>query len=171
MRHTPIDIVNTQFPKGVRGYRCEAVRRFLSEVADEFESVIRDRAALLEQVETLRQQIDRYTAMETAIKNAAVTAERNADQTRANAQEEAKIILRDAEQKGRDMIAEATGETARIRVQIDRLRAERDRFVAEYSARLRAELALLDKTANEAADQPAEESGTANDDLDSERVA
>jgi cell division initiation protein len=144
MRHTPIDIVNMQFPKGVRGYKCEPVRRFLGQVADDLESVIRERAALLEQVETLKRDLDRYAAMETALKNAAVTAERNADQTRANAQEEAKSILREAEQKGRDMIAEATHEAARVRVEIDRLRAERDRFVAEYGARLRAELQLLE---------------------------
>ena len=163
MRHTPIDIVNLQFPRAVRGYQCEPVRRFLAEVADDLESVIRDRAELIEQVEALKEQVDRFTAMETAIKSAAITAERNADQTRENARQQAENTLREAELHGREILADARRESAQLRAEIDRLRAERDRFIFEYTARLRAELELFERLRAESTDAEPEATASASE--------
>ena len=163
MRQTPIDIVNKRFPRGFRGFQSDAVQRYLIEVADDYESVLRERAALIEQVETLKGQLDRYSAMETTIKSAAITADRNADQTRENARQEAANTVRAGQQQANQIIADAERESVGIRAELDRLHVERDRFVIDYMARLRAELDMLERYMQDTPPQTADVSPSADE--------
>ena len=53
MAMTPVEIRHVQLGRSLRGYRRETVDRLLSEVADSFEDVWRERADLADRVEQL----------------------------------------------------------------------------------------------------------------------
>lgn len=169
MTIAPIDITNAarRFRRCFRGYKVTEVEHFLAQLAGELEALLADKAALEEKVEALQQRLDTYYEMEELLKSAVVTAEKAAQEKRENAKREAELIVAEANQKRSRILDEAHAQARGVREEIERLRAERDRFAAQMRSTLEAELSLLDsghvvvqdRTEKSEVDEPATPSG------------
>jgi cell division initiation protein len=145
MELTQIDVLHTQFKRGVRGYSCAQVDSFLREVAASIETYSTERAQLRDKVESLTSEVDRCRQIESTMNSALVLAQKTADELKANAHREAEVILREAEQAGGRRAAEANEELVELQSQIRTLREERDRLESEFRAFVRSCSEWLDR--------------------------
>ena len=116
------------------GYRRADVDTLLDEATNAYEAVWRERADLDDQVHSLEQELDRHRETEQAMREALITAEKAADERRAQAARDAELTVREAEGKAREILHGAYAERERVRQETDRLRSEE----ADFRMRLRA---------------------------------
>lgn len=143
MALTPTDIHNKEFHRGFRGYTEEEVDEFLDEVVREFESLLRERDQMRQQLEEADQNLSRFHQLEEHLQRALVVAEQAADALRQNAQREADLVIREAQQR-----ADQIQEQARVQVrEVERDLVDRQRELEVWKAKVRSllesELTLL----------------------------
>lgn len=97
MRIAPLDLRQQRFKKSVRGFDPTEVVAFLTEAADDYEHALRE-------IDRLRQDLTRMEALladhrerEANLRNTLLTAQRLADDMKEAAQNEAKMIVREAQ--------------------------------------------------------------------------
>jgi cell division initiation protein len=112
------------------GYRRGDVDEILTGATSAYERVWQERTDLTERVHELEVELARHREAEAALRNALVSAERSAEELRAQASREADLIVRAAEQRARDIVHESYGERERVRREIDRLRGHEQQFRA-----------------------------------------
>lgn len=135
---TPLDIRRQEFRKSLRGYEPTGVEDFRVRVADELERVIREKSVLEERLAALTEQVRAYRERERAMNEALVAAQQLRADTRAAAEREAQVIVREAEAEGRRLLEEAR--TAEVAVRQQAAEAER-----QYQAYLGGFRALLER--------------------------
>jgi cell division initiation protein len=145
MALTPVELRHITFGRRLFGYRRASVDELLTEVVDSFEDVWRDRADLADKVEQLENDLVRYRELETLLRTTLVSAERAAHDMKAQAKQEATLIVGEAQ-------AEARSITRTAREQRDRMDAE----AARVRALLRTALETVEAAAPEAASEAAE---------------
>jgi len=138
MALTPVEIRHVTPPRGLRGYKRNAVDRLLMDVADSFEDVWRERADLADKVEQLEADLVRYRELEALLRTTLVSAERASAEMKEQARKQAELIMNEAH-------AEARAITRRAAVEHERLRIE--------SARMRERLRLALASVDEALDE------------------
>jgi len=139
----PIDIVNQKFRQGLRGYAQAEVDDFLGKVADAYGKALEQNERLRQELEAAGRALGQYRNAEDTIKNALVLAEKTAEQARGRAQEQASLLVREAEHQARELAAAARRELDEIAREVQDLRRERSRFEAEFRALLETYLYLL----------------------------
>ncbi|HWP30484.1 MAG TPA: DivIVA domain-containing protein [Fimbriimonadales bacterium] len=117
---TPLDIEKKEFSIGFRGYNTAEVRAFLELVAVELESCMKENKTLREKLATIETEHRQLKELEDQIQKTLLLAQSAAEETKQNARQEATLLLREAEM-----------ERARIVSEIERLKSERDAFVAQ----------------------------------------
>ncbi|MGN6377638.1 MAG: DivIVA domain-containing protein [Gaiellales bacterium] len=116
------------------GYRRTDVDSLLDEATTAYEAVWRERADLDDQVHHLEQELSRHRQNEAAMREAMLTAERAAEERRAQAARDAELTVREAETKAREILHGAYAERERVRQETERLRSEE----ADFRMRLRS---------------------------------
>jgi cell division initiation protein len=116
------------------GYRVREVDQIMIDATSAYEDVWRDRANLEDKVHELEITLGELRDTEHAMREALVSAQRTADEVRAQASKDAELIVREAEGRAREMIHKSYAEREQVRRQIERLRAEE----AQFRARLRS---------------------------------
>jgi cell division initiation protein len=144
MSLTPVEIRHVQLRRGLFGYEPQAVDRLLEEIAASFETVWRERADLRDEVEDLEAELTRHREIEGALRSTLLSAERLADDVRAQAHREAEVIIGEARARARDVTGGAEIERERIAADVRRLRTLQADLRAEYRAFLHAALERLD---------------------------
>jgi cell division initiation protein len=144
MSLTPVEIRHVTLRRGLFGYEPQAVDRLLEEVAASFENVWRERADLRDEVEDLESELSRHREIESALRSTLLSAERMADDVRAQAHREAEVIIAEARARARDVTGGAEMERERIAADVRRLRSLQADLRAEYRAFLNAALDRLD---------------------------
>jgi cell division initiation protein len=144
MSLTPVEIRHVKLRRGLFGYDQEAVDRLLDEVAASFENVWRERADLRDDVENLEGELGRHREIESALRSTLLSAERMADDVRAQAHREAEVIISEARARARDVTGGAEIERERIASEVRRLRSLQADLRSEYRAFLHAALERLD---------------------------
>ncbi|MCJ7797341.1 MAG: DivIVA domain-containing protein, partial [Thermoleophilia bacterium] len=143
MKLTPLDIRHQEFRRAMRGYSEEQVDVFLDEVADEFERLFQDNIELRERIQLLDEQVTGYENLKETLNNTLVSAQQLADSTRANANKEGELILRDAELKARGIVGEANSEKQRVQQSLIQLRQVEEDFRFKFRSLLEAHINLL----------------------------
>jgi cell division initiation protein len=138
MALTPVEIRHVSLPGGLRGYRRSGVDRLLTEIADSFEDVWRERADLADRVEQLEADLVRYRELEALLRATLVSAERASAEMKEQARKQAELVMNEAH-------AEARAITRRAAIEHERLRIE--------SARMRERLRLALASVDEALDE------------------
>jgi cell division initiation protein len=142
MSLTPVEIRHQHLPRRALGYERKATDELLTDIAASFESVWRDRADLRDEIEELESELARQKELEQTLRNTLVSAERMADEVRAQARREADVIVAEARATARDIVSGAESERERIRTEIRRLQDVETGVRADYRAFL---LAALDR--------------------------
>jgi cell division initiation protein len=148
MRISPQDIRQQQFTvKMFRGFDPQEVDAFLEDVAEEYETLLKEYQLLKEQLAAHEERQRGVTELERALQDTLVTsqrladevkaaARREADETRAAAKHASELIVREAEMRGEKVIEAAGADEARVRAEIQALKRMRRHFVEDLAATL-----------------------------------
>jgi cell division initiation protein len=139
---TPVEIRHVSLPRRPLGYDRGVTDQILTDIATSFEHVWRERADLRDELEELESELARQKELEQALRNTLLSAERMADDVRAQARREAEVIVAEARAAARDIASSAESERERIHTEIRRLRDVETGVRADYRAFL---LAALDR--------------------------
>jgi cell division initiation protein len=131
MRITPLDVRKQEFRKAMRGLDADEVYAFLSTVADEYEAVLNDNKALRERLLELDDKVQEYRSIERTLRDTLLTAERVTVEAKDNARREAVLIVKEAQLEAQKSLRDITSEGARLRQEVQRLRSQRDGYLAK----------------------------------------
>ena len=149
MSLTPVEIRHVKLRRRVGGYDRTATDALLDRVAESFEDVWRERADLRDEIERLEGELARFRELEVLLRNTLVSAERSADELRAQAHREADVILDEARVKARELGGGAENERERVRADIRRLKTVEAQMRAEYRTFLVTALDRLESDTEE----------------------
>jgi cell division initiation protein len=142
MQMTPLDIRNKQFGKGLRGYQCGEVEKFLETLSQEFESAYTENFELREKTKSLEAEISHFRQIETTLQQTLVLAQQTAEEVKQAARHEAELILKDAEQKKLASVSEAQQKWEEIQREIEDLAKKRDLLRTQLKSFLLSHLDL-----------------------------
>ena len=128
----------------MRGYDPGQVDSFLDLVADRLEAVVQEEVRLKEQVTLLRERLGGFEERERALNEALIAAQELREEARLQAEKQAGLRIREAEQHAERVVSEArrsaedseralTDLHARRASYLRGLRSLLDRFLAEVS--------------------------------------
>ncbi len=112
MKVTPLDIQHKIFPRQFRGYHPDQVNRFLDEIAETIESLVRENSGLREKVSVREDEMNNLRKAEATLTNTLISSQNFADQIKLGARQDAERILKEAELKGGEMLLHARTELA-----------------------------------------------------------
>lgn len=144
MKITPIDISGHRFAKRMRGYDPEEVRSFLNLVSSEFERIVIDSNALKEELAQIKASISDFKERERILKDTLLTAQKLAEDIKEEARKEARLIIKEAEFKGAQLLDQAARKASQLEGVIQNLRIERDGFEQRVRNAVESHLRLLD---------------------------
>jgi cell division initiation protein len=142
MQMTPLDIRNKTFRKGIRGFQCEEVEKFLESVSAEFESAYTENFELKEKLKGLETEISHYRQIENTLQQTLVLAQQTAEEVKEVARHEAALLIREAEQKKLSKVSEAQEKWEIIQEEIQGLSRKRDLLRTQLKSFLLAHLDL-----------------------------
>jgi cell division initiation protein len=144
MKITPIDISGHRFAKKMRGYDPEEVRSFLNLVSGEFEKLVIETNSQKEELAQIRASIADYKERERILKETLLTAQKLAEDIKDEARKEARLIQKEAEMKGTQLIDQAARKVTELEGVIQTLRVERDAFAQRVRSAVEQHLRVLD---------------------------
>jgi cell division initiation protein len=121
---TPVEIRHLQLRRTlVGGYRRKSVEALLSEIADSFEEVWRERADLADHLEELETEASKHRELEALLRSTLVSAERAGQDMKEQARRESDLIVHEAHAEGRRVTREAAAEKQRLEEDVRKIRA------------------------------------------------
>jgi len=124
MQLTPVEVRHFEgLRRGLLGYKRAPVHRLMDEIADSFESVWRERAELVERVETLETELGRHVELETLLRSTLVSAERASHDMRDQARRESEVIVAEANAEARRILRETISEKEQLLGDVRKIRA------------------------------------------------
>jgi cell division initiation protein len=170
MKVTPLDLRQQRFKTVMRGYDRGEVQALLLEVADDYETALRENERLRQDIAKLDAVLGEHRGQERNLRNTLLTAQKLADEIKEHAQQEAGLIVREAEGRADLLLQKAQQRLEDVQREIDGLRMKRREvetsieglvtalkntleFIREQDARARDERILLHRPRT--ADAPA----------------
>jgi len=144
---TPLDLERAQLPRGLRGYRPEAVDRLLLTASQQLEAQIIEIRRLNALLKSTEAELERFRAQESTLNSALVLAQKTGDETRASARKEAELILDEAHLQAKEIRRSAQESVRAMTWEAERLQAARDGFSSRFRALLQEHLSRLDSEA------------------------
>ena len=160
---TPVDVRRYDFGSALRGYDKTRVDQFRDEVADELERLSRVAQELEAKAKGFHEQLRAFRERDKALNDALISAQQLRAETRAQADREAQLILREARAEGDRTLEEARAEVRRLQADIDALERARRTYLAHMRSMAERHLAELQsaETASAAPARPQAEGGDA----------
>ncbi len=134
MKITPLDIRKQKFETRLRGLDADAVESFLFLVAEEMESILKEKEELKEQVGRLAAELKSFTGREKILKDTLYTAQQTADEQRRNAEKEAQTIIKQAELMSQQLVHQARDKIVAMQKDISELKLDRYNLKNEIRA-------------------------------------
>jgi len=135
MRLSPLDIRQQQFAtKMFRGFDPHEVLTFLEDVAEDYESLLRENAALKEQLTGHEDRARGLSETEKTLKDTLITTQRLAEDMKEAAKRDAQLVMREASLNADKLMEEARTEEARLRVDVQSLKRLRRQLIEELRA-------------------------------------
>ncbi len=144
MKVSPLDIRKQTFRRTLQGFSRDDVIAYLGLIADEMEAVLAENKTLSEKASSLEYQLANYREIESSLRNAMVSAERSAEETRRQHAREEDVRLRETELKVQRIVGEANDRVRDLKKDILELGKERTAFLARFRLLLETQLRMLD---------------------------
>jgi cell division initiation protein len=141
---TPLEMRQTTFGSGWRGYSREAVRSFLVEASESYELALRENERLRQDIERLHASIRQYQDLESGLKSTLVHAQKVAEDVRTNAAQEAERLVKEAQGRAELMMMAAQNRVEDAQREIDGLRMRRREAEANVESIIASLHATLD---------------------------
>lgn len=121
---TPVEIRHVELHRTwLRGYKRSGIDRLLTEIADSFEEVWRERADMADRLDELEAEATKHRELEALLRSTLVSAERAAQDMKEQARRESDLIVQEAHAEGRRITRQSTAERQRIDEETRRIRA------------------------------------------------
>jgi cell division initiation protein len=140
---TPVEIQNKAFKALGLGYDKKDVDSFLEDVVDSYEEVYRDKVELEDKVSELEEALNHYRAIEKTMQKALILAEKTAEETKANAIENARQIENDAVTKSQIILSDARRELEKINQQIINMNQTFETYKINFKNLANAQIELI----------------------------
>jgi len=140
---TPLDIRKQEFRKTLRGYDTLGVEDFQMRVADALERANRERQILEERVSALTEQLRVFREREKAMNEALVAAQQLRQDTRASAEREGQVIVREAAAEAKRLLDEARIAESAVQVKMTETERQFQQYMGGFRALLERQLAEL----------------------------
>lgn len=115
MRYTPVELRHVRLARSLfGGYKRAEADQILTDVADSFEDVWRERGELADRIEEIEKRLDEVKQRETLLASTLVAAEKTAAEAIEGAKREAEIIVAEAHQESRSITRSALNERERL---------------------------------------------------------
>jgi cell division septum initiation protein DivIVA len=123
MAYTPVELRHITLKKGVGGYKKDDVDRLITDIADSFEDVWRERADLADRVEHLESELARHRERESLLSNTLLAAERSAAEQKEDAHRKAEQVVAEAHAEARSIVRTAIADREKLLGEIRRVRS------------------------------------------------
>jgi cell division initiation protein len=152
---TPLEIQKQTFSTGLRGYKPDEVRGYLSLIAEEIERLVREVDRLERENAHIREDLDDHSQRERILKDTLLSAQKVSEEVKANARKEAELIVKDAELLADRVVGQAMTRVADIERAIQDLKIERTGLRNKLQLALQTvqQMVVLDAE-QEATDEP-----------------
>ena len=140
---TPLDLRRQEFRKTLRGYETDGVEDFRVRAADALERAIRERQVLEERVSALTEQLRVFREREKAMNEALVAAQQLRQETRAAAEREGQVIVREAQAEAKRLLDEAQAAQNAVQTKMAETERQFQQYVGGFRALLERQLAEL----------------------------
>ena len=107
MNVSPLDLRQQRFRSAFRGFDKVEVASFLAAVADDYEHALRETDRLRQDLAQMEAALNEHRELEKNLKATLLTAQKLADDIKAQADQEAKRVVREAEGRS-DLLLEKT---------------------------------------------------------------
>lgn len=144
MKLTPMDINNKEFKRVLRGYCPEEVDEFLDQIVEEYETLFKENTSLKEKLENSNDKIEHYTKIENTIQNTLLLAQNTAEQAKANAQKEADVIIKSANDTAQRILDKAHNDVIQINDEYDSVKQEFIKFRAKFRSFMNFQIDTFD---------------------------
>jgi len=125
MKVTPLDLRQQRFRSAMRGYDRDEVAAFLGEVAEDYENALREADRLRDDLARAQESLAEHREHERNLRNTLLTAQKLADEIRANAEQDSQRIVREAEGRADLLLQKAQARLEEVQREIDGLRLKR----------------------------------------------
>jgi cell division initiation protein len=138
MRVAPLDLRQQKFRTVFRGLDRTEVVAFLTEAADDYEHALREIDRLRQDLQRMEGLLGEHRERESNLRNTLLTAQRLADEIKDAAQNEAKMIVREAEGRADLLLQRAQGRLGEVERDINELRLRRRDVEGSLEASIQA---------------------------------
>jgi DivIVA domain-containing protein len=141
---TPQDVRTHDFARAVRGYDRNQVDEFKLRLAEEIDRLNRARVQAEERLKSAQDQLRAYRERERALNEALVAAQQLRADTRAQAEQEAAIVLREAQVEGAKLLDRAKLDEQMVRERTEDAVRQFNAYIAAFRLLLERQLAEVD---------------------------
>lgn len=149
MKLTPLDLRQKRFNAVFRGVDPREVEGFLEFVATEFESLIREHAALKDALATAQGRIQVYSERERVLQDTLITAQRLSEEIKDAARKEAEIRVAEAVHQGDKITQDAQSRLLQVVKDIAELKRQRAQLESELRSVIDGHQKLLEAFGNQ----------------------
>ena len=139
-----MDINNKEFKKSMRGYNADEVDEFLEKVVEDYEAIYKENSTFKEKTLLLNEKLEHYAKIESTIQNTLLLAQNAAEQAKANAQKEADMVIKNANDIAQKILDKAHADVMSINDDYDKLKQEFFKFRAKYRNFLKTQIDTFD---------------------------
>jgi len=146
VRITPMDIRQQQFTvRMFRGFDVQEVDTFLEDLAEDYETLLKENQLLKEQLQTLEERARGVEDRERILQETLVTTQRLTEDMKESARREAALLVREAELSGEKMVEAARASEASIQAEIAALKRMRRQLAEALRSTVEMYQRLLDQ--------------------------
>jgi cell division initiation protein len=153
MNVSPLDLRQQRFRKAFRGFDPVEVTALLVAVADDYEQALRETDRLRQELMRMEAVLAENREQEKNLQNTLMTAQKLSDDIKANAEHEAKRIVREAEGRSDLLLEKTQARLEDIQREIDGLKLKRK----DVETSIEANISTLRNTLEFVRDQEARE--------------
>lgn len=125
MKITPLDIQHKVFDTQWRGYHKPQVDQFLEEIAESVEELTKENLVLKEKLSGKDEELSQLRRAETTLTSTLISTQSFVDQLKRGAQRDADLIVKEAELKAEEILAQSRSELVEMRRMISVLKQQR----------------------------------------------
>ncbi len=125
MKITPLDIQHKVFDTQWRGYNRVQVDQFLEEIAESVEQLTKDNLILKEKMSGKEEELEQLKRAESTLTSTLISTQSFVDQLKRGAQRDADLVVKEAELKAEEILAQSRTELVEMRRIISLLKQQR----------------------------------------------
>ena len=141
---TPLDVRRYDFGRALRGYNPARVDQFRDQVAEEMERLTRINQDLDAKARSFHEQLRHFREKDKAMNDALVSAQQLRGELKEQAEKEAQLIIREAEQEGEKLREQARADVRRMEEELDALDRSRRTYLAQMRTLIARQLSEVE---------------------------